>query len=307
MAITQAQTPSEVSTAIVTNPSLSLNQAQSRPLILNRPFQSVGELGYVFRDIPWKNLDFFAPESADNALLDVFCVGDTDNALSLVAGRVGLNTKQPLVLASIISGAVVDDPKLSDTTVGSLSTTVAPTVANALTARTGDLTTSGMGPLRNVAELIGRWVSAQAIVPSATYSPANPNGDLALSNGYKDGKLSYAGFSGNFTATSPAKDLGTAYQNSTFDPDANKNLAVKTSVTQVERLRAAPLRALANVGQTRVWNLMIDVVAQTGRYPVNATTLAGFTVEGEQRYWVHLAIDRFTGQVIDKQVEVVKE
>jgi len=30
-------------------------------------------------------------------------------------------------------------------------------------------------------------------------------------------------------------------------------------------------------------------------------------VEGEQYYWVHVAIDRFTGQVIDKQIEVVNE
>jgi hypothetical protein len=48
-------------------------------------------------------------------------------------------------------------------------------------------------------------------------------------------------------------------------------------------------------------------VAQTGRYPQSATTLANFTVEGEQRYWIHLAIDRVTGQVIDKQIELVKE
>jgi hypothetical protein len=52
---------------------------------------------------------------------------------------------------------------------------------------------------------------------------------------------------------------------------------------------------------------MIDVVAQSGRYPTNASTLAGFLVEGEQHYWVHVAIDRFTGQVIDKQIEVVNE
>lgn len=30
-------------------------------------------------------------------------------------------------------------------------------------------------------------------------------------------------------------------------------------------------------------------------------------VEGEQRYWMHVAIDRFTGQVLDKQIEVVNE
>ena len=32
-----------------------------------------------------------------------------------------------------------------------------------------------------------------------------------------------------------------------------------------------------------------------------------FIVEGEQHYWVHVAIDRFTGRVIDKQIEVVNE
>jgi len=45
---------------------------------------------------------------------------------------------------------------------------------------------------------------------------------------------------------------------------------------------------------------MIDVVAQSGRYPPNASALAGFLVEGEQHYWVHVAIDRFTRQVIDR-------
>lgn len=30
-------------------------------------------------------------------------------------------------------------------------------------------------------------------------------------------------------------------------------------------------------------------------------------VEGEQRLWVHLAIDRLTGQLLDKQIEVVQE
>jgi very-short-patch-repair endonuclease len=52
---------------------------------------------------------------------------------------------------------------------------------------------------------------------------------------------------------------------------------------------------------------MIDIIAQSGRYPANATGLDQFMVDGEQRYWVHVAIDRFTGQVIDRQVEVVKQ
>ena len=52
---------------------------------------------------------------------------------------------------------------------------------------------------------------------------------------------------------------------------------------------------------------MIDVVAQSGRFPSSASALDKFIVEGEQRYWVHVAIDRLTGQVLDQQVEVVQE
>ena len=52
---------------------------------------------------------------------------------------------------------------------------------------------------------------------------------------------------------------------------------------------------------------MIDVIAQSGRYPPTAASLKDFVVEGEKRYWLHVAIDRFTGQVIDRQIEVVKE
>jgi len=53
--------------------------------------------------------------------------------------------------------------------------------------------------------------------------------------------------------------------------------------------------------------LLIDVVAQSGRYPPGETDPKKFIVEGEQHYWVHVAIDRFTGQIIDRQIEVVKE
>jgi len=53
---------------------------------------------------------------------------------------------------------------------------------------------------------------------------------------------------------------------------------------------------------------MIDVVTQSGQFKPNAANLQNdFVVEGEQHYWVHVAIDRFTGRVIDKQIEVVNE
>jgi hypothetical protein len=51
--------------------------------------------------------------------------------------------------------------------------------------------------------------------------------------------------------------------------------------------------------------LLIDVIAQSGRYPTNASTLAGFLVEGEQHYWVHVAIASLGKS--DKQIEVVNE
>ena len=91
--------------------------------------------------------------------------------------------------------------------------------------------------------------------------------------------------------------------------DLLSQLANDTSVTSLgsKEARELVVRAFSDAGQTRTWNLMIDVVAQSGRYPPNASTLAGFLVEGEQHYWVHVAIDRFTGQVIDKQIEVVNE
>ena len=72
--------------------------------------------------------------------------------------------------------------------------------------------------------------------------------------------------------------------------------------------RESIARALGESDQTRTWNLLIDVIGQSGRYPPNATSFEnGFVVEGEQRYWVHVAIDRFTGQVIDKRIEIVNE
>jgi len=54
-------------------------------------------------------------------------------------------------------------------------------------------------------------------------------------------------------------------------------------------------RALAEMGQTRTWNLLIDVIAQTGRYAPGTASVAAankFTVEGEKRYWLHIALGR---------------
>jgi len=78
------------------------------------------------------------------------------------------------------------------------------------------------------------------------------------------------------------------------------------TVPKTERESIA--RALGETVQTRTWNLMIDLIAQTGHFKPNPTSLQNdFVVEGEQHYWLHVAIDRFTGQVLDRRVEAVKQ
>lgn len=245
------------------------NEDASRPIILNRPFRSVAELGYVFSGTPWKNLDFSTPESGAAALLDTFCINDTNDPDGLVAGRVNLNTRQVPVLQAILAGAYKDE-------FNPMGSTLAPAMASSLAATTGSALvnrTTKIGPLMNMGELVGKWNSS---VPVGSFV---------------DGRSSYIGFTSD--TVNGSYDLTNALSDATEQ--------------RISRYREASIRALSASGQTRVWNLMIDVVAQTGRYPKSSTVLDKFVVEGEQRYWVHVAIDRFTGKVIDKQIEVVKE
>jgi hypothetical protein len=69
--------------------------------------------------------------------------------------------------------------------------------------------------------------------------------------------------------------------------DAVPNLAIS------DETKNTTARALAEMGQTRTWNLLIDVIAQTGKYKPNSD-LSGsnFVVEGEKRYWLHIALGR---------------
>ncbi len=223
--------------------------SNDRPLVLagafqNGVFQSVAELGHVFRGQPWKTLSFSSaasspspypvaspyptPRSADAGLLDVFTLHES----SMEAGKTSLNTKQLSVLKAILSGAI---QQLNNSATG-ITATQRDNIVTALT----NLTSSQ--PMVNKADLVTRLAADPSLI----------------------------------------------------------NLGNKEA-------REAVVHALSDAGQTRTWNLLIDLIAQSGRYPPNANNLAGFTVEGEQHYWVHVAIDRFTGEVLDKQIEVVNE
>jgi hypothetical protein len=242
--------------------------AANRPIILHRPFRSVAELGYVFSDTPWKNIDFFSPESGDGALLDTFCIAEDDTPNAVVAGRVDLNTRQTNVLSALLSGAYRDQ---LNPTANPLSPTEVAAIAQALVNRTTGTTNStypGYGPLVNLADLVGRYVGSGVLNPNANYQP-------------------YDGFSA---------DLGAVYSGGTTSTNSI-----------IQRYRETAMRALTDSGQAGTWNLMIDLVAQIGKYPPSATTVNQFRVEGETRYWIHLSIDRQTGKVIDQLLEVVNE
>lgn len=206
--------------------------AKDRPIILNRPFRTVAEIGYAFRDDPWKSLDLFSANSADAGLLDLFSVETEAAAVS--AGSINLNSQDPLVIQALLENSQ-PDVMMPASTIGKPSE-----LAQALT----DFTKSA--PLRNKSELA---TLAGPALPASVFS----------------------------------------------DTDEEK----------IKSRRETFIRALSDVGQTRTWNLLVDLVAQTGRYPQNAASLADFNVHGERRYWMHVAVDRFTGNVIDYQIESV--
>jgi hypothetical protein len=242
-------------------PSSNAGGDAVRPIMMNRPFRSVGEMGYAFRDQPFRTLSFSSTNSPDAGLLDLFTTiaygpTPTPNPSPSITptyptptatprgGVISLNSLQAPALAAVLTSTITREDIPRQFTGGAPSPT--PTT----------LTT----PVANNV--------ATSLVSSTSSAPIVNRAGLA-----------------NLIANETG--LG-------------------ASVPKTQRESVA--RALGEVDQTRTWNLMLDVIAQSGRYAPNATNLQnGFVVEGEQRYWVHVAIDRFTGQVIDKQIEVVNE
>jgi Tfp pilus assembly protein PilX len=235
--------PGSASTA--TNPYASANlvsaNAASRPVILQRPFRSVAELGYVYRDVPWQTLNFFNADSGDTMLLDLFSV--TDEA-PLTAGRVSLFSRHHAVHAALLSGAA----QLPD---GTLTLTDAQAVA-----------------------ISGAW-------REFLYD--------------REGKLSE-----HLPLT--AGGLAVFMSDNNY---ATLNTTVSSDDWKIKWRREAVARALGG-GQTRTWNVLVDVVAQAGRFS-GGSEANNFIVEGESRMWTAAAIDRYTGRVLEQQREKVNE
>jgi hypothetical protein len=218
-------------TSTAANPYGSLGDMTRRPVVLQRPFRNVAELGYVFRDMPWQTLNFYNNESADAALLDLFTVSDE---APITASRVHIATRHEPVVKALLSGA--------------------------------GQTRTGTEPLSD-----SQIDTVAAAFASTAFAAGEP------------------------TANVPANlaDLATFLSSS----------AVSTAnLSPIKNRREAVSRALAG-GQTRTWNLLLDVFTQAGRFGGDPTNPGNFLVEGENRSWIFVAIDRFTGRIIDLQTE----
>ena len=208
---------------------------QNRPVILNRPFKSVAELGYSFRDQPWKTLDLFTSDSGDSGLLDLFTVGVSNE---LVSGEANLQQAPQEVIEAILSGVQTKED---------------------------DSPTSGDILSESEVEKIAKvFVDLQS--------------SRSISN--RSGVVDWAASLQNVFAN-------------------NANQRIKTR-------RESVVRALSDNFNSGCWNLLIDVVAQSGKIAPDGD-LNDFIVGAERRVWVHLSIDRFTGEVISNISEVYYE
>jgi hypothetical protein len=237
-------------------------------------------------------LDFVTPESGFSALLDVFCINENLQPRALERGRVNLNTRQAPVIEALLSGAYLDELNPQGGAIDPGD------------ARTGV-----------PAKLIARALVERTSSIEAGKGPITNLSELVgrlsgpQSGGILSGTGAYSGF---------ASDLEAIFAG---------NLIYRGS----ERARHSVIRALADSGSVRVWNLLIDMVVQIGRYPprgastaapknafeaafqkasgsagVSAMPLSAFHVEAEKHLWWHVAIDRLTGEVLDEAVEFIE-
>jgi len=226
------------------------NAALSRPVVLNRPFRNVAELGCVFRDVPWKSLDLFSPVSPDRRLLDVFCIEDR----ATTTGKINPNLATQETL-------------------------------RALLRNTGDVPTTNGTPL--ISGTVPSTASNPVADMLATLNPITSSSNYILSNANIAQRLA--------DPSSPASPASLA--------NTGGYLSYKTRAESFAR-------ALSSMTDTRSWQLMLDVVAQSGKIPPQDAALGnlgGFVVDGQRRFFVYLTLDRLTGEILDKHIEPVYE
>jgi len=165
-------------------------QTAARPVVLNRPFRTVAELGYVFRDLPWKTLDLTSTSSADLRLLDVFCIEESYAA----AGKVNPNTASAEVLEAILTGAANNSAGFALSSAGTVAapTALAADLASAISASDAAAVRSASQLVRRlidnatyqgIANKIHREAYARALIGSADARTWNLTIDLIAQSG----------------------------------------------------------------------------------------------------------------------------
>ena len=66
-------------------------------------------------------------------------------------------------------------------------------------------------------------------------------------------------------------------------------------------------RALSDGTTVRSWTFTLDLIVQSGQLASEATSLEAFHASAERHFWIHFAIDRITGRLLDVQWETVKQ
>jgi hypothetical protein len=152
----------------------------------------------------------------------------------------------------------------------------------------------------------GAWVHdpGAEIQPPPTPPPVPPTTLVSQTDALAAGQAIVQETTSTATARGPALTRADVARLAAAAAAAVPNLAGSDEAKQTIA------RALAEVGQARTWNLMIDVIAQTGKYAPDATNVNQankFVVEGEKRYWLHITLDRDGGTVLGTQLEEVIE
>ncbi len=99
----------------------------------------------------------------------------------------------------------------------------------------------------------------------------------------------------NATTTQPALNRADIVRVASVAAGAISTPACVVAGEETQKVAETIARALSEVTQPRTWNLLIDVIVQTGRYTPDATDITQankFIVEGEKRYWLHIALGR---------------
>ncbi len=198
----------------------------ARPIILNRAFKNIAEMGYAYRDLPWKTIDFASGNSGDRALLDLFTLEEEPE---VVAGKINFHSASKEILQALLDGTEIDP--LSGSTLSNSSGINASTVVDSLFQL--------KEKVENKSDLVTQMITAL--------------------------------------------------------PESNQ------LDTAIKWRRESTIRALIPSVQTRTWNLCLDLNCQVATLQKNSQEKGS-----RARVWVSVAIDRFTGHVVDRQVEWIQ-